>query len=124
MKKLLIFLAMIIIILPYNFFMPDKYGFQDFEITYYIPLIIGYILFFIFFITYTKKQKKLMIIALITCLVNVLTSLVPVDVNIIHSWLGILFYFINVIMFFITYFALRILCLIVGIGILKTNKKK
>lgn len=129
MKKKIIVLAMVFTILPFNLLIKDKYDVQGMGISYYIAIVIGYILFFINFRNYTKKQKKILIIALIICILHFFSVGLQgiLDLNINHCNTGTMSdlgpYIISGIIFYFTYFINRILCLILGVSILRNHLK-
>lgn len=126
--KITILLGMICIITPFNFFMPVEFGFQDMKITYYIPLVIGYVLLFLNFRHYTKRQKIFLIISFIICLINVSTEPISNYLDERHERLretcddefsdDFGFYMLDTLTFFVTYFGLRIFCFFAGKNVL------
>lgn len=125
LNKLIVILAAICTIIPLNIII-RKSDIMNYIILY-LPMIIGYIFYFMQYKIYSNKQKRLLNVATCIGIVNILTGLWTQNLsNTQYNSFNIigLDMFIAYLMFYVSYFFHRIISLVLCIKLLKNNLSK
>lgn len=126
LNKYIIIIAAICTIIPFNLIIITFSNIMT-VILLYLPVIIGYILYFIQYKKYTNKQQKLLKITVCISIIYILAGIwgyfsSQKDINTFNDiTLGMV---IGMALFYITYFLTRLLSLILCINLLKKDYSK
>lgn len=125
LNKYIIIIAAICTIIPLNLIIIVMNSDIMQLVLLYVPMIIGYILYFIQYKKYSNKQQKLLKTAVCISIVNILAGIwngysASRDTDSIITLDGIL----SLLLFETTYFCHRILSLLLCIKLLKNNYSK
>lgn len=118
----IILIACILIVVPFYKIIPISNYYINLLI-YYIPVFIGYLLISLYYKLYNRNQKRLVYITICITIINMLAVFYAIYLDYNDSWqtktmadMGA--YIIPSLLWYVSYFAQRILGIILGIKLI------